>query len=173
MNDSISRHARATFLRALLCCCALLGTTWAFAGDGGSEQLNQVFRRSALQIATPDARIHKFDVWIADDEPRRARGLMFVTKMADDQGMLFIYPQPQLVAMWMKNTHIALDMLFVGVDGRVERVAENTTPMSTKTIESGKPVLAVIELNAGTAKRINIRAGAQVIHPAFSRTPGQ
>jgi uncharacterized protein len=173
MNDSMSRHARAAFLRALLCCCALLGATWAFAGEGSSEQLNQVFRRSALQIATPDARIHKFEMWIADDEPRRARGLMFVTKMADDQGMLFIYPQPQLVAMWMKNTHISLDMLFVSVDGRVERVVENTTPMSTKTIESGKPVLAVIELNAGTAQRFNIRAGAQVIHPAFSRTPGQ
>lgn len=168
MKDSISRQARTGLLRALLCCCAFLGATWAFAADGSSEQLNQLFRRSALQIATPDARIHKFDVWIADDEPRRARGLMFVTKMADREGMLFLYPQPQLVAMWMKNTHISLDMLFVSADGRVERVAENTTPMSTKTIESGKPVLAVIELNAGAAKRMNIRAGAQVIHPAFS-----
>ena len=72
--------------------------------------------------------------------------------------------------MWMKNTHIPLDMLFVRADGRVERVVENTEPMSTKTIESGGVVLAVIELNAGTAERYKIRAGAQVIHPAFSAT---
>lgn len=136
-----------------------------------ASDLDRVFQRSTLQIATPDARLHKFDVWVADDDQRRARGLMFVTKMDDQQGMLFIYARSQPVAMWMKNTHIPLDMLFVRADGRVERVAENTTPMSTTTIESGKPVLAVIELNAGTARRMNIRAGAQVIHPAFSPAP--
>ena len=133
-----------------------------------SADLDRIFRRSTVQIATPDARIHKFDVWVADDDQRRARGLMFVTKMEQNFGMLFIYPQPQPVAMWMKNTHIPLDMLFVRADGRVERVVENTEPMSTKTIESGGAVLAVIELNAGTAGRYKIRAGAQVIHPAFS-----
>lgn len=141
------------------------------AADEAGSQLDRIFLRSTLQISTPDARLHKFDVWVADDDQRRARGLMFVTKMPEQQGMLFIYPQPQPVAMWMKNTHIALDMLFVRADGRIERVVENTEPMSTKTIESGGPVLAVIELNAGTAKRKNIRAGAWVMHPAFSGAP--
>jgi uncharacterized protein len=159
-------HSAPTFMTALLC-YALLGIAWAQADDSGNQQLDQIFRRSALQIATPDARIHKFDVWIADDEPRRNRGFMFVTKLPADKGMLFIYPQSQPVAMWMKNTHIPLDMLFVTADGRVKNVAENTTPMSTKTIESDGPVLAVIELAAGTAARLKIGPGAQVIHAAF------
>jgi uncharacterized protein len=139
--------------------------------SSGAADLDRIFRRSTLQIATPDARVHKFDVWVADDEQRRARGLMFVTQMDETQGMLFVYPQAQPIAMWMKNTPIRLDMLFVRADGRVERVVENTQPMSTATIESGAPVLAVIELNGGTAKRMNIRAGARVMHPVFSRTP--
>jgi hypothetical protein len=136
-----------------------------------ASDLDRLFRRSTLQIATPDARLHKFDVWVADDDQRRMRGLMFVTKMDDNKGMLFIYPQTQSISMWMKNTHIPLDMLFVRADGRVERVVENTQPMSTTTIESGGPALAVLELNGGTARRMNIRAGAQVIHPAFSGAP--
>ncbi len=159
---------------AALCWLAAVGVSpmgAARADDAANAQLDQIFRRSSLQIATPDARLHKFDVWVADDDARRARGLMFVTKMPEQQGMLFIYPKAQPVAMWMKNTHIPLDMLFVRADGRVERVVENTTPMSTKTIESGAPVLAVIELNAGVAKRNNIQAGARVIHPAFATTP--
>ncbi|MBM0103520.1 DUF192 domain-containing protein [Steroidobacter sp. S1-65] len=156
---------------AALLWLAIVGLSTARADDAAVAQLDRHFPRSSLQIATPDARLHKFDVWVADDDARRARGLMFVTKMPDQQGMLFIYPKAQPIAMWMKNTHIPLDMLFVRADGRVARVVENTTPMSTKTIESGEPVLAVIELNGGVAKRNNIRVGAQVIHPVFSTQP--
>jgi uncharacterized membrane protein (UPF0127 family) len=137
------------------------------ADDADAKQLDRAFQRSSLQIATPDARLHKFDIWIADDDQRRARGLMFVQRMDDNAGMLFVYPRPQPIAMWMKNTHIALDMLFVSAAGRVERVVEKTEPMSLRTIESGSDVLAVIELNAGTAARLGIRPGARVIHPAF------
>jgi uncharacterized protein len=82
--------------------------------------------------------------------------------------MLFIYPEPQSVAIWMKNTPLSLDILFVRADGRVHRIAENATPQSTDTIPSNGAVLAVIELKAGTAARMKIRPGAQVIHPAFS-----
>lgn len=149
--------------------CLLVFAAGTVAAD--STDLDRIFQRSTLKIATPDARLHQFEVWIADDEQRRARGLMFVTQMKPNHGMLFLYPQPQRIAMWMKNTHIPLDMLFVSAEGRVERVVENTTPMSTTTIESGKPVLAVIELNGGTARQMNIRAGAQVMHPAFSPAP--
>lgn len=83
--------------------------------------------------------------------------------------MLFIYPQPQPVSMWMKNTHVPLDMLFVRADGAGGARHRNTEPMSLKTIESKGPVLPVIELDAGSAARLKIRAGAQVIHPAFGR----
>lgn len=132
-----------------------------------AAQLDQAFSRSALQIATPDARLHSFHVWIADTEARRARGLMFVKRLDDDAGMLFVYPSKQRIAMWMKNTYIPLDMLFVAANGRVAKVVEHTEPQSLQTIESGSDVIAVVELNAGTAARLHIRAGAQVIHPAF------
>lgn len=133
------------------------------AGD-----LDRLFRRSTLQIATPDARLHHFNIWIADDDQRRARGLMFIKQLRADDGMLFIYPEPHAVAMWMKNTYVPLDMLFVATDGRVINVVANTEPQSLKTIESAGPARAVVELPAGTAARLKIAAGAQVIHPAFS-----
>jgi uncharacterized protein len=133
-----------------------------------STELDRIFQRGTLQVATPDAKLHRFNVWIADDEPRRARGLMFVKHMAAGDGMLFVYPQPQVIAMWMKNTFIPLDMLFVAPDGKVVRVVANTEPHSLKTIESGDAVLGVVELAAGTAARLKIAPGAQVIHPAFS-----
>jgi uncharacterized membrane protein (UPF0127 family) len=150
---------------------ALLGLTLSAFGapseSADARQLDRLFNRSTLQIATPDARLHTLNIWIADTDARRARGLMFVEELDDDAGMLFVYPQPQPIAMWMKNTHIPLDMLFVRADGRVTRVVANTKPMSTATIQSPETVLAVIELKAGSAARMKIRPGAQVIHPAF------
>lgn len=148
---------------ALSCMAAAVATE---APD--AAQLDQAFPRSSLQIATPDARLHPFNVWVADTNERRARGLMFVRHLDADAGMLFIYPASQPIAMWMKNTFIPLDMLFVAADGRVAKVVERTEPQSLKTIESGQPVRAVIELNAGTARKLHIAAGAQVLHPLFA-----
>jgi uncharacterized protein len=162
MTRSIAAGAAAFLCGLLLWSAANAATT------GDAQRLDRDFSRSTLQIATPDGKLHKIDVWIADNEARRSRGLMFVEDMADDAGMLFVYPQPQPISMWMKNTHLSLDMLFVSADGRVHRVAENTKPMSTDTISSDGTVLAVIELKAGSAARMKIRPGAQVIHPAFS-----
>lgn len=155
-------------LAAAFLCALLLWSTATAAPSSDEQQLDKAFARSTLKIATPDAQLHKIDVWIADNDARRQRGLMFVEHMADDAGMLFIYPQPQPISMWMKNTHLSLDMLFVSANGRVDSIAENTKPMSTDTISSKSDVLAVIELKAGTAARLKIRPGAQVIHPAFS-----
>ena len=148
--------------------CVAIMAAQAVAEANDAAQLDRVFRRSKLQIATPDARLHTFRVWLADDPERRARGLMFVKQLADDEGMLFIYEQPQPIGMWMKNTFIPLDMLFVAADGKVIRVVENTEPLSLKTIESGGIVRGVIELPAGTAAKLRIVKGAQILHPAFS-----
>lgn len=133
-----------------------------------TEPLDRLFERSTLQIAASDAQLHTFKIWIADNNARRQRGLMFVKHLDPDAGMLFIYDEPQPISMWMKNTKISLDMLFVAANGRVTRVAEHTEPESLTTIESGGDVTAVVELNAGTAARLHIKAGSQVIHPAFA-----
>lgn len=139
----------------------IAATSAALANDAAT--LDQIFPRSTLKIATPDARLHRFRIWVADDTPRRARGLMFVKALDDDQGMLFIYPETQPISMWMKNTFIPLDMIFIGEDGRVTQVVANTTPHSERTIASDAPAKAVLELKAGTAARLRIAAGAQVL----------
>jgi uncharacterized protein len=164
----MSIHRRLHGLAAAFLYAVLLWSASAAAASTDEQQLDRLFTRSTLKIATPDAQLHKIDIWVADNDARRMRGLMFVEHMADDAGMLFIYPQPQPISMWMKNTHLSLDMLFVRANGRVESIAANTKPMSTDTISSKGDVVAVIELKAGTAARLNIRPGAQVIHPAFS-----
>jgi hypothetical protein len=69
--------------------------------------------------------------------------------------------------MWMKNTYVSLDMIFIRPNGTVARVAENTEPLSTRTVSSGEPVLAVLEVVAGTAKRLGIKPGDRVEHPLF------
>ncbi|HWK75946.1 MAG TPA: DUF192 domain-containing protein [Povalibacter sp.] len=153
----------------LLVSAGALSSMFATAADApDAAQLDQAFPRSSLQIATPDARLHPFNIWVADTNERRARGLMFVRQLDADAGMLFIYPASQPIAMWMKNTFIPLDMLFVAADGRVAKVVERTQPQSLETIESGQPVRAVIELNAGTARKLHIAAGARVLHPLFT-----
>ncbi|MBL8269686.1 DUF192 domain-containing protein [Steroidobacter sp.] len=136
-----------------------------------SQDLDRSFRREPVQIATPDARLHRFNMWIADDDQRRARGLMFIRQLGAEDAMLFIYPQSQSVAMWMKNTYVPLDMLFVAADGKVVNIVAHTEPLSLKTIESKGIVQGVIELPAGAAARLKIAPGAQVIHPAFSTAP--
>lgn len=154
-------------IRGALAALTLLFAACAAAQTSDADTLNRLFASSPLQIATSDARLHAFHMWIADNEPRRARGLMFVKHMDDNAGMLFIYPESQPISMWMKNTYIPLDMLFVSAEGRVVKIVENTTPQSLDTIDSGQPVRAVIELNAGAAGRLHLRPGSLVIHPAF------
>ena len=150
----------------------LLWALHATADSPDTRELDRLFDRSTLQIATPDARLHTIKVWIADTDTRRTRGLMFVKQLDDDAGMLFIYPQPQPIAMWMKNTYVPLDILFVRADGRVAHVVENTKPLSLDIIESKAAVVAVIELKAGSAARLKIRPGAQVIHREFEPRGG-
>ncbi|MES1155994.1 MAG: DUF192 domain-containing protein, partial [Pseudorhodoplanes sp.] len=97
------------------------------------------------------------------------RGLMFRRELPEGQGMLFDFQREQDISMWMENTYISLDMLFINADGRIRRIAENTTPLSRQTIPAGGPVLGVLEVIAGTAKKFGIKPGDRVAHPMFSR----
>ncbi len=110
---------------------------------------------------------HKFTVEIADKPDNRAKGLMFRRSLADDAGMLFLYEAPQRISMWMRNTYIPLDMVFILADGRVHRVERDTEPFSEAVIDSGEPVLAVLEVKAGTAGRLKLKPGDKVLHRAF------
>jgi uncharacterized membrane protein (UPF0127 family) len=119
-----------------------------------------------LEIATRTG-VHVFAVEIADTDAERAKGLMFRKKLPEGHGMLFDFGREQDVAMWMENTYIPLDMLFIQADGRVLNIAEDTVPLSTRIISSSGPVLAVLEVIAGTARKYGIAPGDRVAFPIF------
>ncbi|GEP09447.1 DUF192 domain-containing protein [Methylobacterium gnaphalii] len=119
-----------------------------------------------LAILAKNGR-HTFKVEVMRTDADRGRGLMFRKSMAADRGMLFDFEQVQPVTMWMKNTYLPLDMVFIRADGTVARIAADTEPFSTKVIPSGEPVLAVLEVNAGTAQKLGIRPGDRVEHAMF------
>ena len=107
---------------------------------------------------------HRFGVEVARTSEEQARGLMYRRRLEPDAGMLFEYGHPRNIAMWMRNTYIPLDMIFIGADWRITRIAERTVPLSLTTVASGGPVRAVLEVNAGTASRLGIRPGDRVIY---------
>jgi uncharacterized protein len=120
-----------------------------------------------LEIASKTG-VHKFQVEMATNDAEREKGLMFRKELPDGKGMLFDFHREQEVAFWMQNTYIPLDMLFIKADGTILRIAENTEPLSTKTVPSGGPVRAVLEVIAGTSRRLGIAPGDRVTHPIFS-----
>ena len=124
------------------------------------------FARSAVAIETQTG-LHRFTMELAKAPAQHARGLMGRQSLAADAGMLFIYPRPQRAAMWMKDTLLPLDMLFVRSDGVIDSIVERATPMSLASIRAQRPVRGVVEVNAGTVKRLQIKAGDRVLHEVF------
>jgi len=122
-----------------------------------------------LFIETADAR-HEFFIEIAITPEQRSQGLMFRTEMATDAGMLFQYGKPQIITMWMANTLIPLDMIFISTDGRIVSIAERTVPESRASIPSEAPAIAVLEVVGGTADRLGIGPGDIIIHHFFGNT---
>ena len=110
---------------------------------------------------------HNFNIEVATTEQERALGLMFRRSLPENAGMLFLYDRPQPAAMWMKNTLIPLDMVFISPDGRVLRIETNTEPFSTELIPSEGHISAVLELNAGQADKIGLKRGDKVIYPGL------
>ncbi|MDC7785249.1 DUF192 domain-containing protein [Rhodoplanes sp. TEM] len=125
------------------------------------------FERQTLEIATRSG-VHVFSVELATTDAERAQGLMYRKELPEGTGMLFDFKRDEPVAMWMKNTYVSLDMLFITADGRIHRIAERTTPMSETIIQSQGPVRAVLEVVGGTARKLGIQPGDRIGHPIFS-----
>lgn len=154
--------------RWFACALLLLAATVAQA-DSQLEDLDH-FPRAAVVINSKAAK-HEFNVWVADTPARQAQGLMFVRSLDAGGGMLFVLDDPRVMTMWMKNTFIPLDMVFIEVDGRIARIAARTTPHSLETVSSGKTVKGVLEIAGGEAERLGIKAGDRLIHSAFAVLP--
>jgi hypothetical protein len=128
----------------------------------------QKFATSELTIISATGP-HRFKVELAETPEQMTQGLMFRTSLAPDAGMLFDYQQPTAATMWMRNTLIPLDMLFIDGQGRIVNIHERAVPQSLDVIAAAAPVRAVIELNGGTAARLGIEPGDRVVHPIFGK----
>jgi uncharacterized membrane protein (UPF0127 family) len=153
------------FLRKA-CVAAVLACM--IAGAAAAQSLVG-FAPSRLDVVTAAGGRHPFTVELAETPEQLAQGLMFRSQMAADAGMMFDFGRPRPVTMWMKNTLLPLDMLFIDETGRVTGIHERAIPGSLAVIGSPGPVKSVLELNGGTAQRLGLRVGDMVEHPWFRR----
>jgi uncharacterized membrane protein (UPF0127 family) len=152
------RAAAAAFVAAALLAPGLAGAQPA--------PNNVSFQHSTLVIESGGKSLN-FKIEIADTDAERELGLMYRNALPANAGMLFDFKQDQQVDMWMHNTHIPLDMLFIDRTGRIVNIAQRAVPYSDETISSAGPVRAVLEVNGGTAARLGIKAGDRVIYAIF------
>ncbi len=158
-------RSRRQFLRHLAGLSAAIASLPALGQPAGAAE-EPAFPVSPLTIETQRGRF-QFMVEIAETPSTWRQGLQKRRQLAADAGMLFDYHQPRVASMWMKDTLISLDMIFIDEHGVVVNIAQNTEPQSLATISSDGPVLAVLEVNAGTAARIGLRRGDRVYHAIF------
>ena len=131
----------------------------------------QSFDVEPLTLELADGSRYDFQVEMAETRPQQIQGLMFRRDMEQFAGMLFVYDDEAERSMWMKNTYIPLDMLFIAKDGSVVSYKERAVPGSLATISSGVPAMAVLELNSGMVSRLGIQAGDRVLQRAFGNAP--
>ena len=138
---------------------ALVGALIALSADAAAAGSATGFQRAPLFIDTAQGETYRFEVEVARTSVQRSHGLMFRTELADGDGMLFVWDRDKVVGMWMKNTPLSLDMLFIDRDGRIAHIAADTTPYSLKVISSRSTVRAALELLGGSAARLGIAPG--------------
>lgn len=168
MNASQRQISRAAHWAALV-----LLASGALGGLGRSSPLLAevaVTATEPLQIMTAKGPV-SFNVEVAATPAQQTVGLMYRTQLADTGGMLFLHGAPREVTMWMRNTYIPLDMLFITSDGTIHRIEAMTEPLSEDIIASKGPVAAVLELAGGAAARLGIKAGDKVRHRHFPSAP--
>lgn len=135
----------------------------SYAQSYGPSELSEAFEQDSLVISASSGACYHFDVWMATERLQQSRGLMFVRELPRGSGMLFIYEAPGRRSMWMKNTYLPLDILFVRGDGFITNIEADTEPLSLSSIGSSEPVTYVLELSAGISAELGIVAGDHVI----------
>ena len=134
-------------------------------------QQDMHFEREPLIIQTAAGKMLHFTVEIAATGDQRAYGLMFRKAMAEDAGMIFDFGVSRRVTMWMENTILPLDMLFADDRGLITHIKEDATPYSREVIDSMGVVRYVVEVNAGTARKLNIRPGDRLVSATTTKKP--
>lgn len=158
--------AKRSFMLAMLLAAVLPQGIAPAAAAGDAAIPLSAFPREAIVIETRSARRHMFEAWRADTPATLAQGLMFVRDIRPDQAMIFVYRPPQRAAMWMKNTLLPLDMLFVDAAGCVAKAVRDAQPGSLATISAeDSQIVLVVELKGGTTKALGIEVGDRVQRP--------
>jgi uncharacterized protein len=153
--------ARALLAATLLAICSI-----ALAQSAPPEPLS-AFPQSLLAVKTQSGKVVNFKIWEADTPRREEQGMMFVREMDIHTGMLFMFPENKPVSMWMKNTFVSLDLLFIDAQGRIDYIAASATPRSEAIIGPKTPEYAVLELKGGACEQFGIKIGDRVIHSKF------
>ena len=153
--------------RSLLCAWGAILASALMVALVEAAPASITFEESPLAI---DAAHDRFDfqVEMAVSPAQRSQGLMFRESLEENRGMLFDFGRPQRASMWMRNTYVPLDMLFIDAEGRITQIAANTQPLSDAVVASREPVRAVLELRGGVSAKLGIKPGDRVIHPMFS-----
>jgi uncharacterized membrane protein (UPF0127 family) len=144
----------------MLALIALFGLS---AQSYGPAELDESFSKATFVVSASSLACYRFDLWIARERWQQRRGLMFVRDMPADAGMLFVYDSPARLSMWMKNTFIALDMLFIREDGRISSIVADTEPLSLRSVAATEAVSYVLELNAGVTAALGIVPGDRLV----------
>ena len=154
--------------RALLAAGLLLAASPAPAQRAAPEPLS-AFPQSLLAIRTSSGKVVNFKIWEADTPQREEQGMMFIREMDEHTGMLFMFPENHRVRMWMKNTYVSLDLLFLNAQGKIDYIAAKATPQSEDIIGPATPEFAVLELKGGACEQFGIQVGDKVLHRNFKK----
>ena len=144
---------------------ALLVVILAFSSTSRAQDndLGAAFSRDVLIVVASEHACYRFDIYLAVDRTQTRRGLMHVSYLPKMTGMLFVYAEDAPYSMWMKNTLIPLDMLFVRSDGRVSSIIRDTEPQSIESRGAIEPVRYVLEVNAGVTEKLSIDTDSRLI----------
>jgi len=154
--------------RALLAAALLIAAGAALPQGAAPEPLS-AFPQSLLAIRTSSGKVVNFKIWEADTPKREQQGMMFIREMDEHTGMLFMFPENKPVTMWMKNTYVSLDLVFLNAQGKIDYIAANATPRSEAIIGPPTPEFAVLELKGGACERFDIKVGDKVLHKNFKK----
>jgi uncharacterized membrane protein (UPF0127 family) len=157
-----TQACRRAPLTALTVLAVLLGSPAMLAAQSAPPLDLSTYPRTQLTVQPQSGKTLTFNVWVADTPERAEQGLMFVRDLPESMGMVFPLDPPRVENMWMKNTYIELDMLFVAADGRVTKIIERAHPLSLDNLSSDKPVSAVVELRGGAVAHLGLKVGDKV-----------
>jgi hypothetical protein len=143
---------------------AILSAGLLLSGQASAkDDLDSAFTKDRLVVSADEHACYLLDVYVASTDEQRKRGLMHVRELPDFTGMIFVYRQPRIYSMWMKNTYIPLDMVFIRGDGTVSSVSPGADPLTLDSVSAIEPVNYVLELNAGIAARLGIGNKSRIV----------